>query len=89
MDGAISKLHYAAFQLVPYHTCSRTSIPVTRLIKRKDLVKIYLDKDLAEEIVEGDGGPGVEMEDSEAVQEVQGQVLRSGRRYGEGQAGRR
>ena len=89
MDGTISKLCYAAFRLVPYHAHSRTSILVTRLIEREDLVKIYLDEDPAEAIVEGDGGPGVEMEDSEAVQEVQGRVLRSGRRYGEGQAGRR
>jgi transposase InsO family protein len=53
LDGAVSKLRYAAFRLVPYHARSRTSIPVTRLIERDELTKIYLDDDTAE--APGDG----------------------------------
>jgi len=45
LDGAVSKLHFAAFCLVPYHARSRTSIPVTRLIEHEELTKIYLDED--------------------------------------------
>jgi hypothetical protein len=44
LDGAISKLSSAAFRLVPYHSRSRTSIPVTRVIDRDKLKKIYLDE---------------------------------------------
>jgi len=29
LDGAVSKLRFTAFRLVPYHACSQTSIPVT------------------------------------------------------------
>jgi hypothetical protein len=29
MDGAVSRLRYAAFRLIPYHACSRAFIPVT------------------------------------------------------------
>jgi len=73
LDGAVSKLRYAAFRLVPYHARSRTSIPVTRLIEREDLIKIHLDEDTAEEDPEGEAEEGVE------EQETQGRVLRSGR----------
>ena len=45
LDSTISKLRFAAFRLVPYHTRSRTSIPVTRLIEREELIKIHLDED--------------------------------------------
>ena len=45
LDGTISKLRFAAFRLVPYHARSRTSIPVTRLIEREELIKIHLDED--------------------------------------------
>jgi hypothetical protein len=45
LDGAISRLRFAAFRLVPYHTHLCTSIPVTHLIERDQLVKIYLDED--------------------------------------------
>jgi transposase InsO family protein len=65
LDGAVSKLRFAAFQLVPYHARSRTSIPVTRLVEREDLVKIYLemDEDGAEEDTGGvDEGDGPEMD---------------------------
>jgi transposase InsO family protein len=45
LDGAVSKLRFAAFRIVPYHARSRTSVPVTRLIDREELTKIYLDED--------------------------------------------
>ena len=38
LDGALSKLRYAAFRLVPYHACSHASIPVTRVLDHKDLI---------------------------------------------------
>jgi hypothetical protein len=40
LDGAVSKLCYAAFHLVPYHARSRTSIPVTCLLDRDDLAEV-------------------------------------------------
>ena len=73
LDGAISKLRYAAFRLVPYHARSRSSIPVTRLIEREELIKIHLDEDQAEENAEG------EIDNVE-----EGRVLRSGRKTGRG-----
>ena len=70
LDGAVSKLRFAAFRLIPYHARSRSSIPVTRLVEREDLIQIYLDEDQAEE-------EGVEVE---AEQELESdRVLRSGR----------
>ena len=69
LDGAISKLRYVAFRLVPYHAHSRSSIPVTRLIEREELIKIHLDEDQAEENAEG------EIDNVE-----EGRVLRSGRK---------
>ena len=73
LDGAVSKLRYAAFRLVPYHARSRSSIPVTRLIEREELIKIHLDEDQAEESSEG------EIDNVE-----EGRVLRSGRKTGRG-----
>jgi len=32
LDGAVSKLRYAAFHLVPYFACSRSTIPVTHIL---------------------------------------------------------
>jgi transposase InsO family protein len=43
LDGAVSRLRYAAFRLVPYFSRSRTSIPVTRLIGRDDLIAVAKD----------------------------------------------
>ena len=40
LDGAVSKLRYAAFRLLPYHSRSRTSIPVTRILDRDDLAAV-------------------------------------------------
>jgi hypothetical protein len=45
LDGTVSKLRFAAFRLVPYHAHSRTLIPVTHLVERATLAKIYLDED--------------------------------------------
>ena len=69
LDGAVSKLRFTAFRLIPYHAHSRSSIPVTRLVEREDLVQIYLDEDQAEE--------GVEAE--EELEPESDRVLRSGR----------
>jgi len=43
LDGAVSKLRYAAFRLVPYLARSQTSIPVTRVLDRDDLIGIIND----------------------------------------------
>jgi hypothetical protein len=37
LDGAVSRLRFAAFRLVPYHTRSRSVISVTRLLDSEDL----------------------------------------------------
>jgi hypothetical protein len=37
LDGALSRLRFAAFRLVPYHTRSRSAIAVTRLLDSDDL----------------------------------------------------
>ena len=36
LDGAVSSTSYAAFRLIPYHACSRLSIPVSRLVDIPD-----------------------------------------------------
>ena len=56
LDGAVSKLRFAAFRLVPYHTHSHTSIPVTCIVEREDLVKIHLDEDLEDAAADPEGG---------------------------------
>jgi hypothetical protein len=68
LNGAISKLRFAAFRLIPYHAHSCSSIPVTRLIECEDLIQIYLDKDQDKD--------GVEVE--EELELELDQVLRSG-----------
>ena len=45
LDGAVSKLRYAAFRLVPYYTRHPTTIPVTRLLKRDDLIELVSEDD--------------------------------------------
>jgi hypothetical protein len=40
LDGAVSKLCYAAFCLIPYLARSRAFIPVTRILDRQDLISI-------------------------------------------------
>ena len=65
LDGAVSKLRFAAFRLVPYHARSQTSIPVTRLIEREDLTQIYLDEDQEQE--NGEGGHAEEEPEQDRV----------------------
>lgn len=43
LNGAVSKLCYTAFCLVLYFLCSRTSIPVTRVLAHGDLVAVVQD----------------------------------------------
>jgi hypothetical protein len=43
LDGAVSRLHYAAFCLLPYHACSPTFIPVTRIVDCEDLAAVVAD----------------------------------------------
>jgi hypothetical protein len=40
LDGAVSGLRYAAFRLIPYFSRSQSSIPVTRILDRADLVAV-------------------------------------------------
>jgi hypothetical protein len=40
IDGAISRLRYAAFRLILYFSPSRSSIPVTRLLDREELAAV-------------------------------------------------
>jgi hypothetical protein len=64
LDGAISKLRYAAFYLIPYHACSRSFILVTHIMGSGDLTSLELDDALAT-------GPGSRSDES--TQE--GQIL--------------
>jgi len=43
LDGAVSKLCYAAFRLLPYHTCSPSFIPVTHVVDRDDIASVIAD----------------------------------------------
>ena len=43
LDGVVSKLRYAAFQLIPYHARSPSFIPVTCVIDRDDLTSVIAD----------------------------------------------
>jgi hypothetical protein len=40
LDGAMSRLYYTAFCLIPYHTCSCTSIPVTCVLDKDNLTAV-------------------------------------------------
>ena len=44
LDGAVSKLRYAAFRLVPYLARSCASIPVTCLLDRDDLIAVVVEE---------------------------------------------
>jgi hypothetical protein len=46
LDGTISNLRFAAFCLVPYHACSRSSISVTCLVDCNDLAHVNIDEDI-------------------------------------------
>src|SRR5712671_3598658 len=43
LDGAVSKLHYAAFCIIPYFAHSQTLIPVTRILDRNDLATVVTE----------------------------------------------
>jgi len=47
LDGAISKLRYAAFRLIPYYARSRSFIPVTHIVDGDDLASLEFDDTLA------------------------------------------
>jgi len=47
LDGAISKLRYAAFRLIPYYARSRSFIPVTHVVDGDDLASLEFDDTLA------------------------------------------
>jgi hypothetical protein len=40
LDGAVLRLHYTAFHLIPYHTRSCTSIPVTHVLDKDNLTAV-------------------------------------------------
>ena len=45
LDGAVSRLRFAAFRLVPYHARSRSVISVTRLLDSDDVDSLNNDED--------------------------------------------
>ena len=47
LDSTISKLCYAAFCLIPYHTHSHSFILVTHIVGSSDLASLELDDVLA------------------------------------------
>ena len=47
LDGAISKLCYAAFRLIPYYVRSQSFIPVTHVVDGNDLASLEFDDTLA------------------------------------------
>jgi hypothetical protein len=53
LDGAVSRLRFAAFRLIPYYPRSYVSIPITRLV---DLTPEELDM-MTEEIDDDSDGP--------------------------------
>ena len=46
LDSTISNLCFAAFRLVPYHACSRSSIPVTCLVDQSNLARVFANEDV-------------------------------------------
>jgi hypothetical protein len=44
LDRAVSKLHYATFQLVPYHTHSQTFIPVMHILDQDNLTRVVQEE---------------------------------------------
>ena len=55
LDGMVSNLRYAAFCLIPYHTRSHSSIPVTRLVDCDNLARIIADEDVIRANSDSDG----------------------------------
>jgi hypothetical protein len=43
LDGAISRLHYAAFRLIPYYARSPSSIPVTCIVGHDNLISLLVN----------------------------------------------
>ena len=43
LDGAVSRLRYAAFRLIPYHTRSPSFIPVTHVVDAEVLASLEYD----------------------------------------------
>ncbi|KAH9991211.1 hypothetical protein BJV74DRAFT_772328 [Russula compacta] len=68
LDGAISKLHFAAFCLIPYYARSCSSIPITCIINCEDLMQIHLDKD--------QDNPTADLEDGEDDEEPHPQAVK-------------
>jgi hypothetical protein len=44
LDGAVLKLHYTTFQLIPYHACSQTFIPVTHVLDQDNLTRVVQEE---------------------------------------------
>ncbi|KAI0065654.1 hypothetical protein BV25DRAFT_1798420 [Artomyces pyxidatus] len=63
LDGAVSKLRFAVFRLVPYHTRFRTSIPVTRVVDHNDFAALVREELADEDVVGEEEGGVVEDED--------------------------
>jgi hypothetical protein len=59
LDGAVSKLRYTAFHIVPYFARSHTSIPVTCIVDREDLTAV------AQDAVHDDADPQIDERDAE------------------------
>ena len=45
LDGMISRLHYTAFRLIPYHACLPSFIPVTHIVGCDELLSLLIDDD--------------------------------------------
>jgi hypothetical protein len=59
LDGAVSRLHYAAFRLIPYHAHSQTLIPVTQIVDGNALASLALnDAPFAGGVGDGSDEPG-------------------------------
>ena len=54
LDGAVSKLRYAAFRLVPYHSRSLAFIDIADLLSPEDLLTFSNNPVDADEEVDGD-----------------------------------
>jgi hypothetical protein len=54
LDGAVSKLRYAAFRLVPYHSRTSPFIPIEDLLSPEDLLLLKTSHVDVEEVAEED-----------------------------------
>jgi hypothetical protein len=46
LDGAVSKLRYTAFRLIPYFSRSQSYIPVMHVLDREDLISVVEEEEL-------------------------------------------